>query len=96
MIFDDGSYVRETFASAFKALINGLAKTNEPVNFRVNVQGGENISISCNNSYACEHISFMDALEAEISTHGVAIVVATDYRTKEYSNTVFVVCDDEL
>ena len=95
-LFNDGSHVRETFASAFKTLVNGLAKTNELVKFRLNVQDGESVQISCDHSFACEHISFMDELDSEILTHGVAIVVATDYRTDSPETTIFVVCDDEL
>ena len=96
MIIYSGSHVKETFASAFKTIVNGLAKKNEPVNFRLNVQGGKSVSISCNHSYAYEHISFMDELDSEILAYGVAIVVATDYRTDNPENTVFIVCDDEL
>lgn len=95
-IFNDGSHVRETFASALKTLVNGLAKTNEHVSFRLNVQDGESVRISCAYSYAYEHISFMDELDSEILAYGVAIVVATDYRTDSHETTVFVVCDDEL
>lgn len=95
-IFNDGSHVRDTFASAFKTIVNGLAKTNEHVSFRLNVQDGESVQISCNHSYACEHITFMNELDSEILAYGVAIVVATDYRTDKRENTIFVVCDDEL
>lgn len=95
-IFNDGSHVRDTFASAFKTLMNGLAKANEPVNFRLNVQDGESVQISCSYSYTYEHISFMDELDSEILAYGVAIVVATDCRNDKHENTIFVVCDDEL
>ena len=95
-IFNDGSHVRDTFASAFKTIVNGLAKTNEHVNFRLNVQGGKSVQISCSYSYAYQHISFMNELDSEILAYGVAIVVATDYRTDNRENTIFVVCDDEL
>ena len=95
-LFNDGSHVKETFASAFKTFVNGLAKTNEPVNFSLNVQDGKSVQISCNHSYACEHISFIDELDSEIIAYGVAIVVATDYRTDSHKTTIFVVCDDEL
>ena len=95
-IFNNGSHVRETFASAFKTLVNGLAKTNEHVSFRLNVQDGESVQISCNHSYACEHISFMDELDSEILAYGVAIVIATDYRNDSHETTIFVVCDDEM
>ena len=95
-LIKDGSHVKETFASAFKTLVNGLAKANDHVNFRLNVQDGESVQISCNHSYACEHITFMDELDSEILAYGVAIVVATDYRTDSHKTTIFVVCDDEL
>lgn len=96
IMFQDGSLVDEIFASKLKSLLNGLAKENAPVNFRLNVQGGKSVSISCNHSYAYEHLSFIDELDSEILAYGVAIVVATDYRTDNHENTVFVVCDDEL
>ena len=95
-IFNDGSHVRETFSSAFKTFVNGLAKTNEPVNFRLNVQYGKSVQLSCNYSYASDHIAFMDELDSEILTYGVAIVIATDFRTDGDETTIFVVCDDEL
>lgn len=95
-MFNDGSHVDEIFASKLKSLLNGLAKENAPVNFRLNVQDGKSVSISCNHSYAYEHLSFIDELDSEILAYGVAIVVATDYRTDNQENTVFVVCDDEL
>ena len=95
-LFNDGSHVRETFASALKTLVNGLAKTNELVKFRLNVQDGESVQISCDHSFACEHIAFIDELDSEILAYGVAIVIATDYRNDSRENTIFVVCDDEL
>ena len=95
-LFNDGSHVRETFASALKTLVNGLAKTNEHVSFRLNVQDGENVQISCNHSYACEHITFIDELDSEILAYGVAIVIETDFRNDSRETTIFVVCDDEL
>ena len=95
-IFNDGSHVRDTFASAFKTIVNGLAKENALVNFRLNVQGGESVQISCSYSYAYEHISFMNELDSEILAYGVALVIATDYRTDSHETTVFVVCDDDM
>jgi hypothetical protein len=95
-LFNDGSHVRETFASAFKTIVNGLAKKNEPVNFRLNVQDGESVQISCSYSYAYQHISFIDELDSEILAYGVAIVVATDYRNDSHETTIFVVCDDDM
>lgn len=96
MIIYSGSHVKETFTSAFKSIVNGLAKHNERVSFKLNVQDDESASIDCNYSYAYEHIAFMDKLNAEISAHGVAIVVANDYRTDTVENTIFVVCDDDM
>lgn len=96
ILFQDGSHVDEIFASKLKSLVNGLAKTNEYVSFRLNVQDGESVQISCNHSYACEHMTFMDELDSEILAYGVAIVIATDYRNDSHENTIFVVCDDEL
>lgn len=93
-IFNDGSHVHEIFASKLKSLVNGFAKENEHVNFKLNVQDDKSASINCNYAYAYEYIAFMDALEAEISTHGVAIVIANDYRYDSQENTIFVVCDE--
>lgn len=93
-LFNDGSHVRDTFASAFKTIVNGLAKENAPVNFRLNVQGGESVQISCAYSYAYEHINFMYELDSEILAYDVAIVIATDYRTDSPETTIFVVCDE--
>ena len=95
-LIKDGSHVKETFASAFKTLVNGLAKADDLVNFRLNVQDGESVSFSCSYSYTSQHISFMDELDSEILAYGVAIVIATDYRTDSHETTIFVVCDDEL
>lgn len=95
-LFNDGSYVRETFASALKTLVNGLAKENAPVNFRLNVQDGESVQLSCAYSYAYQHISFMDELDSEILAYGIAIVIATDYRNDSHKTTAFVVCDDDM
>lgn len=94
--FDNGSHVKECFASNLKTLVNGLAKENAPVNFRLNVQGGESVQISCSYSYAYQHIGFMDELDSEILAYGVAIVIAKDHRENEQKDTIFVVCDDEL
>lgn len=95
MIIYSGSHVKETFASAFKTIVNGLAKQNEHVSFKLNVQDGESASIDCNYSYAYEHIAFIDELDSEILAYGVAIVIATDYRTDTLENTIFVVCADD-
>ena len=96
IIFHDGSHVDETFASAFKMLVNGLAIDNEPVNFHLNQQDAITINLSCDHAFAYEHITFMNALDSEIRENGIAIVIATDYRSDTVENTVFVVCDDEL
>lgn len=95
MFIYSGSHVKETFASAFKSLVNSLAKQNEFVSFKLNVQNDEGASMSCHYSYAYEHLTFIDELNAEISAHGVAIVVATDYRPDTIETTIFVVCDDD-
>lgn len=95
-IFHDGSHVDEIFASKLKSLVNGFAIDNEHVNFHLNQQDAITVHLHCDHAYAYEHITFMDALEAEIREHGIAIVIATDYRGEEYANTIFVVCDDEL
>ena len=90
MIINSGSHVKETFASAFKSLVNGLAKQSEPVIFKLNVQDDEGASMRCKCSYTYEYLTFIDALNAEIWTHSVAIVVATDYRTDDHETTIFV------
>lgn len=96
ILFKDGSHVRETFASAFKTLVNGLAIDNELVKFRLNQQNEFTVNLTCDHAFAREHITFMNALDSEIREHGIAIVIATDYRTDNPENTIFVVCDDEL
>lgn len=93
MIINSGSYVKETFKSDFKSLVNGIAMRNDSVNMYLNVQDGEGAHLLGNHAYAYEYLAFMDALEAEISAHGVAIVVATDYKNDNHA--VFVVCDDD-
>lgn len=95
-LFNDGSHVHETFASAFKTLVNCLANDNEPVNFRLNKQNTYSAMLSCSHAYACEHITFINSLDSEILAYGVAIVVATDYRTDSHETTIFVVCDDDM
>lgn len=94
MIFNSGSHVEEIFASKLKSLVNGLAIDNELVKFSLNQQDAITINLTCDHAFACEHITFMNALDSEIRVYGVAIVVATDYRTDKRENTVFVVCDD--
>ena len=96
IIFRDGSHVDEIFASKLKSLVNGLAIDNELVKFRLNQQDAITVNLTCDHAFACDHITFMNALDSEIREHGIAIVIATDYRGEEYENTIFVVCDDEL
>ena len=96
MIIYSGSHVKETFSSAFKSFVNCLARQKAPVNFRLNVQDGDCASMGCNFSYAYEYLTFIDKINAEISTHGVAIVVATDFRNDITETTIFVVCDDDM
>lgn len=89
-----GSYVKETFESDFKSLVNDIARGNDSVNMYLNVQDGEGAHLLGNHAYAYEYLAFMDALEAEIREHGIAIVIATYYRTDVHATTVFVVCAD--
>lgn len=96
MIIYSGSHVDETFLSAFKTIVNGLAKQNEPVSFKLNVQDDEGASMTCRCSSTYEYLTFIDALDSEIRKHGIAIVIATDYRPDTVETTIFVVCDDEL
>lgn len=96
IMFQDGSHVDEIFASTLKSLVNGLAIDNELVAFRLNQQDAVTINLTCDHAFAHEHITFMNALDSEIREHGIAIVIATDYRTDKPENTIFVVCDDEL
>ena len=95
-IFNDGSHVDEIFASKLKSLVNGLSIDNELVKFRLNQQDAITVNLSCDHAFAREYITFMKALDSEIREHGIAIVIATDYRPEENENTIFVVCDDEL
>ena len=92
---DARSYVKETFKSDFKSLVNGIAMRNDSVNMYLNSQDDKGAHLLGNHAYAYEYLAFMDALEAEISTHGVAIVIATDNRTAKRENTIFVVCDND-
>ena len=94
-MFHDGSHVEEIFASKLKFLVNGLAIDNEHVNFHLNKQDAVTVSLSCDHAYASEHITFMNALASEIQDHGIAIVIADDYRPDTVETTIFVVCDDD-
>ena len=96
ILFKNGSHVDEIFASKLKSLVNGLSIDNEPVKFRLNQQDAITVNLSCDHAFAREYITFMNALDSEIREHGVAIVIAIDYRGEEYENTVFVVCDDDM
>ena len=89
-----GSHVKETFESDFKSLVNDIAMRNVSVNMYLNVQDGEGAHLLGNHAYAYEYIAFMDALDSEIREYGIAIVIATDYRTDVNDTTVYVVCDD--
>lgn len=89
-----GSHVKETFESDFKSLVNGITMRNDSVHMYLNTQDDNGADLLGNHAYAYEYLAFMDALEAEISAHGVAIVVVTDNRTDVHDTTVFVVCDD--
>ena len=89
-----GSHVKETFESDFKSLVNDIAMRNVAVNMYLNVQDGEGAHLLGNHAYAYEYIAFMNALDSEIREHGIAIVIATNYRTDIHDTTVFVVCDD--
>lgn len=90
-----GSYVKDTFESDFKSLVNGIAMRNDSVNMYLNTQYGEGAHLLGNNAYAYEYITFMNALDSEIREHGIAIVIATNYRTDIHDTTVFVVCADD-
>ena len=95
--FDNGSHVREIFASKLKTLVNGLSLDNASVVLSLNQQDNdENITLFCNHGYAYEYITFMNALDSEILAYGVAIVIAKDNRANEQKDTIFVVCGDEL
>ena len=96
MYFYPGSHVKETFASAFKMDLLTLVKANEPVSFTMNVQDDEDAAIICRYSSAYEYLTFIAALNAEVSANDVAIVVATDYRPDTVETTILVVCGDEL
>lgn len=87
-----GSYVKETFESDFKSLVNDIAMGNFSVNMYLNTQDGEGAHLLGNHAYAYEYLAFMDALEAEIQEHDIAIVIATDYKNDVH--TIFVVCAD--
>lgn len=90
-----GSYVEETFKSDFKSLVNYIAMRNDSVNMYLNTQDGEGAHLLGKYAYAYEYLAFMDALDYEIREHGIAIVIATNYRTDGHDTTVFVVCDDD-
>jgi len=89
-----GSYVKETFESDFKTLVNDIAMGNDSVNMYLNTQDGEGAHLLGNHAYAYEYLAFMNALDSEIREHGIAIVIATYYRTDIHATTVFVVCAD--
>lgn len=94
MTLKDGSHVHEIFASAFKQRVNGLVLGNEPIALRLNQQDTEHKTLYSDYAFACDLVGFLKSLDNEIMAHGIAIVVATDYRTDSHETTVFVVCDD--
>lgn len=95
--FDNGSHVKEIFASKLKTLVSGLSLDNASVVLSLNQQDvDENITLYCNHGYAYEYITFMNALDSEILAYGVAIVIAKDNRESDRKDTIFVVCGDEL
>ena len=95
--FDNGSHVKEIFASKLKTIVNGLSLDNASVVLSLNQQDNdENITLYCNHGYAYEYITFMNALDSEILAYGVAIVIAKDNRENDRKDTIFVVCDDDL
>ena len=94
LMFQDGPRVEEIFASDFKTFADGIAKASAPVKLMLNVQGGESVSISCDDAFACDYITFMAALDSEMQEHGIAVVLETDYRPGTVENTIFIVCDD--
>lgn len=94
---DNGSHVKEVFASKLKTLVNGLSLDNASVVLSLNQQDNdEDITLYCNHGYAYEYITFMNALDSEILAYGVAIVIAKDNRESDRKDTIFVVCDDEI
>lgn len=95
-IIKDGSHVIEIFKSSFKDYIKKYTKHNEFIRFSLNVKDESTIRFSCISNIASEYIEFIDALDAEISAHGIAIVISTDCRYDSDKTTIFVVCDDEL
>ena len=45
-------------------------------------------------THASEYIEFIDALDAELKSNDIAIVIATDYRYDGDETTIFVVYND--
>ena len=88
-----GSYVRETFKSDFKSLVNRIAMRNDSVNMYLNTQNGKGAQLLLNHAYAYDYLTFMNVLDSEIREHGIAIVIASDYRHDVHA--IFVVCADD-
>ena len=93
-LIKDGSHVIEMFASSFKDFIKINAKDNELIRFSLNVSDESTIIFSCISGSASEYIEFIDALDAELKSNDIAIVIATDYRYDSDETTIFVVCND--
>ena len=93
-LIKDGSHVIEMFASSFEDFIKTHTKYNELIRFSLNVKDAETITFSCISGSASEYIEFIDALDAELKSNDIAIVIATDYRYDGDETTIFVVCND--
>lgn len=93
-LINDGSHVVEMFASSFKDSIKIYTKHNDFVRFSLNVSDESTIIFSCISARASEYIEFIDALDAEVKSNDIAIVIETDYRYDSDETTIFVVCND--
>ena len=93
-LIKDGSHVIEMFASSFKDFIKINAKDIELIRFSLNVSDESTITFSCISGSAPEYIEFIDALDAELKSNDIAIVIATDYKHDRDETTIFVVCND--
>lgn len=93
-LIKDGSHVIEMFKSSFEDFIKANAKDNELIRFSLNVSDDSTITFSCISGSASEYIEFIDALDTELKSNDIAIVIATDYRYDSDETTIFVVCND--
>ena len=96
-LIKDGSHVIEMFASSFEDFIKTHTKYktyNGFSHFSLNVKNAKTIEFSCISGSASEYIEFIDALDAELKTNDIAIVIATDYKHDSDETTIFVVCND--